>query len=390
MKKIVPRFFLSCVSLLLLASCSSTSDFFLGKDNRPPPKALPTSSGQVATAVLWKQNLGDGGEEQGLSLKPAYEGGRIYAVSANGNLSALNAENGSQVWREKLGNNISAGVAVERNIVFVGTESGDLMAVDADNAETLWRASLSGLMLAAPVAADGMVFARSIDGTLTAFDEQNGSELWRYHINEPVLSVRGNAAPVVGGGVVILTTDNGYFVVLDEKSGLPIIEQRVANSGGSNPVARLVDMDSTPQVNNGVLYGAAYQSMIFAVDLQAGQPRWQQEQVSTQKDIALSHDGVFLVNDMDHVVALNQTDGNIRWHNEQLEGRRLSPPFALSDGRVGVLDYEGWLHWLDGRNGEIIGQQKIASTSAETSAVVLRDTIVWQLKDGTLLSFRPQ
>jgi len=57
---------------LLLASCSATSDFFLGKDNRPAPKPLPASSGQVATNILWKHNLGDGGADKGLALKPAY------------------------------------------------------------------------------------------------------------------------------------------------------------------------------------------------------------------------------------------------------------------------------------------------------------------------------
>ena len=56
---------------LLLASCSATSDFFLGKDNRPAPKPLPASSGQVATNILWKHNLGDGGADKGLALKPA-------------------------------------------------------------------------------------------------------------------------------------------------------------------------------------------------------------------------------------------------------------------------------------------------------------------------------
>ena len=137
---------------LLLASCSATSDFFLGKDNRPAPKPLPASSGQVATNILWKHNLGDGGADKGLALKPAYDGGRVYAVSADGRLYAFEAESGAQLWREKLGNNISAGVAVNHNSVFVGTDSGDLLALSTEDGETRWRAPLSGLMLAAPTA----------------------------------------------------------------------------------------------------------------------------------------------------------------------------------------------------------------------------------------------
>ena len=83
---------------LLPASCSSTSDFFLGKDNRPAPKPLPPSSGRVATVVQWKHNLGDGGADKGLALKPAYDGGRVYAVSADGRLYAFEGESGAQLW----------------------------------------------------------------------------------------------------------------------------------------------------------------------------------------------------------------------------------------------------------------------------------------------------
>ena len=375
--------------VFVLSACSSTSDFFLGKDNRPAPKPLPAASGSAGATLLWKHKLGSGGADEGLALKPAIWGGRIYAVSANGRLYAYNSD-GSTAWQQKLGNNISAGVAVDRRNVYLGTSNGDLLALSAVDGETEWRAPLSSLMLAAPVVADGLVFARSIDGVLTAFDAANGSELWRYRIKEPVLSVRGNAEPVVGGGVVILTTDNGYFVVLDQRSGLPVVEQRIANSAGSNPVARLVDMDSTPQVADGVLYGAAYQSMLFAVDLQQGQPLWRQEQASTQKDIALSRDGVYLVSDIDHVIALNRRDGSIRWKNDRLEGRYLSPPFTLPDGRVGVIDYQGWLHWLDGASGNIVGQQRLASSTADVPALVQRDSIVWQLKDGNLINFRPE
>ena len=72
--------------VFVLSACSSTSDFFLGKDNRPAPKPLPAASGSAGATLLWKHKLGSGGADEGLALKPAIWGGRIYAVSANGRL----------------------------------------------------------------------------------------------------------------------------------------------------------------------------------------------------------------------------------------------------------------------------------------------------------------
>ena len=134
--------------VFVLSACSSTSDFFLGKDNRPAPKPLPAASGSAGATLLWKHKLGSGGADEGLALKPAIWGGRIYAVSANGRLYAYNSD-GSTAWQQKLGNNISAGVAVDRRNVYLGTSNGDLLALSAADGETEWRAPLSSLMLAA-------------------------------------------------------------------------------------------------------------------------------------------------------------------------------------------------------------------------------------------------
>lgn len=382
------RYILLGAFSLFLLSCS-TSDFFLGKDNRPEAKPLPAVAGDVQTSVLWQRYIGKSGTEQGLALQPAYQNAKVYAVSADGKLSVISADTGNIVLQVDLGNQISAGIGIGDGNLFVGTANGSLLALNSETGKPLWREELPAMILAAPVFADGLVFARTTDGTLTAFNANSGAVRWRYHTVEPLLSVRGNARAVVGGGVVILTTDNGYFVVLDEQSGLPLIEQRIAIGRGSDPVSRLVDMDTTAQISHDILYAAAYQSMIFAVDLQAGQPLWQQDSVSTAKEIALNQDSVILVNDIDHVIALDRRNGKIRWQNDALEGRYLSAPFALGNF-IGVLDGEGYLHWLNAQTGMLIGQKKIASGSADVAAQILNNRIIWQLNDGNLISFRPE
>ena len=87
--------------VFVLGACSSTSDFFLGKDNRPAPKPLPAASGSAGATLLWKHKLGSGGADEGLALKPAIWGGRIYAVSANGRLYAYNSDGSTALCRRR-------------------------------------------------------------------------------------------------------------------------------------------------------------------------------------------------------------------------------------------------------------------------------------------------
>jgi len=45
---------------------------------------------------------------------------------------------------------------------------------------------------------------------------------------------------------------------------------------------------------------------------------------------------------------------------------------------------------ITGASGNIVGQQRLASSTADVPALVQRDSIVWQLKDGNLINFRPE
>lgn len=388
MKSLVMHVCLAAAAFWGLSACSTT-DFFLGEDNRPQAKALPAASGSVQTDVLWTQRLGGGKPASALALQPDSDGRRIYAVNADGRLYAIDSANGETVYNVRLGNQITAGVLAYGPYLFLGTKNGDLLAVNAEDGTPAWRQSLGGQMLSRPAGSDGVVVTRTLDGKVSAFRAETGQLLWRYHILEPAFTLRGNASPIIGGGVVIVTSDSGYFVVLQLESGLPVFEERLAIGRGSGRIDRMVDMDATPMVNQGRLFGSAYQSMMFALDLEKGTPAWEQPQVSTPRDFALSPDAVFLSTDTDHVAALEQRDGSIRWQNAALEGRKLSPALAVP-GRVAFLDSEGYLIWLDDRTGAVQGHTRIGSSGATAPALVLQDKIIWQLDSGHLVAFRPQ
>ncbi|UJF23799.1 outer membrane protein assembly factor BamB [Suttonella sp. R2A3] len=383
------RILLILASALAISACSP-SNFFLGEDNRPEPKPLPETSTQIQSPVIWSQSVGKVGADRGLRLRPATDGQRLYVISADGRLSAFNARSGDRLYQYDLDTDISAGVTAAPGLLFAVTRNGDLLALSAENGEPRWRASLGESVLAAPSYTNDMVVVRASSGAVFAYRASDGVVLWQYRISEPKLVVRGDASPVVGGGVVIVTTNSGRLVVLDQASGMPMVEERLAIGSGNNDVQRLVDMDATPKINGSTLFASAFQDETFAVSLEGGNILWRQPQAATAQDFAMSPDGLFLANDIDHVIALNQNDGSIRWQNDALEGRYLSPLVAIPPGIVGGIDGEGYLHWFDSRDGRLIGQNKIGSTYALSEPVVLNSGIAWQLADGKLVVVAPR
>lgn len=370
----------------LLGGCSS---WFYGSSNEPEPVDLPEMTQSVSTEILWRKNLGDGGEEANLALAPDSDGRSVYAISANGRFYKLDAQTGEEQFDVRIGREITGGVRYAGDMVLAGAANGDLMALSSSDGRVLWNSPLGSQLLSVPALGENMIVVKTDDGAITALDPQDGTSLWRYQGSEPLMTIRGSGAPVVGGGVVIATSSNGYFTVLDQATGLPMVNTRIAMGSSGNPMANLVDQNATPVINNAQLFAAAYQSMVYAVDLQAGQPLWENNQVSTLNQLALSPTALYVTESDGTVSALNQADGTIAWQNKELLGRRLSPPLAIP-GRVGVVDYEGYLIWLDSETGRLLGNHEIGDTHALSSPLVLDSVILWQLADGRLVALRPQ
>lgn len=378
---------LSTIGLLALTACSTT-DFFLGEDNRLTPNPLPVVQDTVGSEVIWRQKMGQPNKQGLAMLRAAAADGRVYAVSKAGRLLALSQETGQILQERDLGNGIVSGVQLAGQYLLLGTKNGDLLALDVGDFTELWRVSLGGQMLSLPAVANNIAIARTQNGAVTAIELATGHVMWRYQLIEPTFSVYGDASPVLVEDIVILTSNKGYFVVLDVRTGLPITEQRMALPRGIGRVAQLVDMDATPLVHQDRLFGAAYQSMVYAIDLKKGIPIWQQNATSTSQNFALSENALFLVDDNSHVIALEQNTGELRFSQAILQGRRLSAPVVWGD-RVAVLDFEGYLTWLSQRDGRLLGQIRLAETGGATTPLLLNQVVIYQLDNGDLVAVRP-
>ncbi len=372
---------------VVLAGCSS---WFYGDSNAPSPSERPqVSDPLLRTEKRWQYALGEGGAAGGLALTPVQGGDAIFAISADGRLYRFSAQSGEREWRVRLGTRISAGLTLGDRAIYAGSEKGDVLAISPRDGHILWRTPLGALLLARPVFGDGLVVVKTIDGTVSALDPVTGTIRWRYVSYEPMLGMHGSSSALVGGGVVILMDDNGYFSVLDEKNGLPVARTRMAMGKSGNKVANLVDQLATPKVNQSTLFASAYQHLVYAVDLEnGGMPIWQNQSVSTLKDFAMDPKSLYIATPDDTIVALSQADGSERWRYQGLRGRHVAPPVAIP-GRVGVLDEKGYLYWLDSASGELIGESRLGGTGSRSEALVLDDLLIWQLSSGHLVAFRP-
>lgn len=369
---------LSLLLSLALLACSDGA-------SQKPMKPLPQIRAQLQPKILWQKDLGD--ESEGYFLRPASDGENVYAVSGDGQVLAVDRSTGATRWSVNLNNKISAGISYGDNRLLLATKNGDLLALSAGDGRTLWRAPLGSYALSPAVIDHEMVFVRAIDGTISAFDLQDGERVWRYRLPSSQQSLRGNQTPYVGNGVVIATSDNGHMVILNQLTGLLLNEQAGAKQlikEGSG--IGLFDMDANAQINaNGLLFTSVNDLQVMAVDLKKGEIAWERPGLATSKNFALNMNRLFLSDRNDHLHALEQSDGQERWHSDLLAGRQLSGVFSLED-QVGTLDREGYLHLFDEASGQPTGQIRLGNGGSGGAPLILNNQMFWQLNEGRLVA----
>ena len=87
-------------ALLAMSGCSLFSKMFNRGGNIEQPKPLVEFTPTVQVQELWSTSVGDGAGRSGVRLEPALADGKLYVVSTDGEIQALDAATGKVIWQQ--------------------------------------------------------------------------------------------------------------------------------------------------------------------------------------------------------------------------------------------------------------------------------------------------
>ena len=379
-----PRWLLVIFFLFLNQGCS----LFGGDDEDESllPAELIEFTETVDVDQQWKASVGKGHEGLGIALNPTTDGETVYAASFNGNVIAINANNGRKIWKQSFDFSFTAGPTYKDGILVLGTNNGELINIDSMTGEILWTTTVSSEILAPVAIKDDQIFVRSVDGNLTAFLSDNGSLMWTANHRVPRLSLRGTTSPEVFANAVLSGFDDGKVSAYDLVDGSLLWETMLTPPGGRTEIEKINDIDAPMTIVGNELYVGSYQGALAALALESGDIIWLTE-ASIYAGMAVDEDAVFVSESDGSVMALSRFTGREIWKKDNLLNRYPSAPVIIGDSII-IGDLEGYLHWLDKESGET--QQRISIGSDKISSVplVMEDTIIVQTDGGNLVSVK--
>lgn len=403
----------------------TTFGYDLANSRFNPDEAMLTSGNVDDLEVSWEaEDVGD------VTSTPAVVDGVVYFGDWDGVLHAVDAVDGSEVWRTPLeGGQIMSSAAVTDDAVVAATNSG-LARVDRSSGEIEWSVQTSEHPIAiapvAPVVVDDVVLhgvasgelmldveEYSFVGSVAAFDLASGDVLWETPFTSADeeegagVGIWSNPAVDRERGLVFVGTGNTYeppqaelsnsVVALDLDDGsvawaTQFTDPDVWSMG--HPGGLDADVGAGPNLwgidDRDVVGAGDKRGDYYALDRDTGEVVWMADM--TEGSIlggvigtSAHGDGRIYVGSnvgdpetnsptgSAAVVALDDQDGSILWETE-IEGSIYAPVTAIP-GVVFVGTTAGMFHAFDAESGDELWNMEVPDQVGSGASVV--DGIVY-------------
>ena len=352
---------------------------------------------------LFVANIGDGNSRRArITADPIVANGLIYTLDARSRVTATSVA-GETAWAADVaprtdGRNDASGggLAVAQGKVFVATGFGELTVLDAASGAEVWTQDLDAPGGSAPTVVGDLVYLVSRDSVGWAIDVDTGRIRWQLSGTPSVGNFAGGAGVAANSEIAIFPFPSGEVLAAFPKGGLRRWSSVVTGERLGSAAAKISDISADPVIDGNVVYAGNVSGRLVAMELASGERIW------TSTDGAVSPvwpagDSVFLINDVNELVRLDETNGRTIWRvalPNMIERRfgsfqELHANYGpvLAGGRLIVASSDGVIRQFDPTSGALIGTLEIPGGAA-SNPVVAGGTLYVVNKDGQLVAFR--
>jgi outer membrane protein assembly factor BamB len=348
--------------------------------------------------ATWRTNVVEAASKRNVrpTMPPLVYGGRIFVYDADGVVSAL-SPGGGDAWtvslapEEERSRSPGGGIAASGSAIFAATGFGELVALDAASGGELWRFELSAPARSAPTAANGRVFVVTATNVLHAVNQADGTEAWQFPGIPETAGVLSSASPAVSGSTVVVPYSSGEVIAFNAETGELSWADAVVRSTRTLAVSGLTDVAASPVIYDGVVYATGVSGRTIAVGLNSGERLWEQN-IGSASTPAVSGDALFLVDLEENLVAINRSNGDVFWRTALpvVREKRFVSVWAgptLAGSVLWVVSNDERMIGVEPATGSIVVDRELPSP-AYIKPVAAGGQLLVLAADGSLSAFQ--
>jgi len=285
----------------------------------------------------WDVEIGTGGDEFVEVAVPVVGAGHVFAVSASGEVSAIEIETGNLSWRVSIEDfeddvipGIAGGLAISGSTVFVHGGGHNLAALSVEDGSVIWSQRFQLPLRGGPtVYAKKALAVTDIDANLFMLRIDNGSVLWDRAGLPSGTIVYGAPSPAIYDNQIAVAAHGGELSLLDADNGDVIWSDNLATFNPRTPLQGLGDIRAHPVHDGGLVFAVSQSGRTAAFAVRSGLLLWELP-IGGIEMPWVAGDSVFILTLDGRLYAIRRNDGAIRWVAEL--------PGALPIGAVAAED----------------------------------------------------
>lgn len=319
----------------------------------------------AAPQRAWSVSIPGSSPKRRLAASPVIGAGLLYAMDSQGVVHAFDAATGAARWTHEVevekdfdSANFGGGVTFADGKIYAASGTGDVVALNAQTGEQLWRVKPAGPLRGSPTVAFNAVYVMTQDNQIHALGIADGAPIWQDAAASSQSGVFGVAAPAAGQGSVIAGYSSGELVAYRYENGRNLWSDALARTSISTQVGTLTDVDADPIIDQGRVYALGQGGRMAAYELVTGQRLWELTLAGVSTP-TVSGDWIFTLTDDSRLLAIQRNTGKIRWLTEMQRWRnpkkKTDPVFwtgpVLAGNRLWIASTQGEVQSVDVTTG---------------------------------------
>ena len=279
------------------------------------------------------------------------------------------------------------GVSYADGRVYVATGFGEVAALDASNGSQIWKVKPAGPLRGSPTIAFNDVFVMTQDNQIHALAAADGKLEWSKAASSGQTGVFGVAAPSAGQGTVIGGFSTGEIVAYRYENGREVWSDALARTSLATSVGVLTDIDADPIIDRGRVFALGQGGRMAAYELVTGQRIWELNLAGISTP-AVAGDWIFALTDDAKLLCIARGSGKVRWITQlarfENEEKKKGPIFwtgpLLAGDRLWFANSKGSVYSAGVADGAVTSFAQHSDTI--TLPPVVANSTLYVLDDG--------
>ena len=334
-----------------------------------PGGAANNSPGHLAFSAAprqtWSADAGQGSSSYGrLTASPIVADGKVFILDANARVSAF-SPTGTAAWKvsltpekEKAHKGFGGGLAAEGGRLFAATGFGFVTALETQGGKKLWEKNLNSPIRSSPTAAGDKVFIVTSDGHTHALAASDGREIWSHQGLPEKAAILQNASPAIDGDVVVIPYPSGDLVALRAADGQQVWSESLARTRLASSLGSMTDV-ARPAIDGGTVFAVGHSGRMVATNARSGERLWSLNVPGIQAP-AVAGDMVYVVDTGGQLMAITRREGKILW-TAKLPGANTWSGPVIAGSRLWLASNTGQLVGVDAATGKADSQQNLGA-----------------------------